>query len=308
MALRTKKTLVYAKLETVYGTAVALVAADAIQTHGAKVMPLEGSTVKHDFDGQTFGNDGDVHVGTHVKVEFDVELAGSGTAGTAPKYGPLLKACQMTETIVATTSVTYTPASNSTDSLTMYFQLDGQRHALRGARGTYTLKLDSQGLPYLHFTFTGLWVTPASVADIVPNFAGWQRARPVTFTNTPTVTLHGLASVYKNFSYDHKNDVQHFDNPGEEMVEIVDRKPDGQVSLLAPAISVKDYFTTARSDTLGALVVVHGTVAGNIATFNAPRAQLLQPKYGEDKGRAMLDANLSFVRDVGDDEMSLAFT
>jgi hypothetical protein len=44
----------------------------------------------------------------------------------------------MSETIVAVTSVTYAPASNSTDSLTMYFELDGQRHALIGARGTWS--------------------------------------------------------------------------------------------------------------------------------------------------------------------------
>lgn len=308
MALRTKKTVVFFALEVIYGTAVVLTAADAVQTHGAKIMPLEGSTVKHEFDGQTFGNDGDAHVGTHVKVEFDVELVGSGVVATAPKFGKMLKACQMTEDIVLATSVTYEPASGSTDSGTMYFQLDGQRHALKGARGTFQIKLDSQGLPYLHFVFTGLWVTPSSVADIAPDWTGWQRAKPVTFSNTPTVTLHGLASVYKSFSYDHKNQVEHFDNPGEEMVEIVDRKPDGQISLLAPAISVKNYFLTARSDTLGALTVVHGLVAGSIVTFNATRAQLLQPKYGEDKGRAMLEANLSFVRDVGDDEMSLVFT
>lgn len=309
MALRTKKTVIFAKLETVYGTAVALVAADAIRTHGAKVTPLEGSTVQRDLDGQTFGNDGELHVGTHVSVEFDVELSGSGTAGTAPKYNALLKACQMSETIVAVTSVTYAPASNSTDSLTMYFQLDGQRHALRGCRGTWQLKVDSQGIPYLHFMFKGLWVTPSSVADIVPDFsAGWTVPRAVTFANTPTVTLHGITAPYKSFQYDHKNQVEHFDNPGEEMVEIVDRKPDGQVSLLAPAISVKDYFSTARADTTGALSIVHGTAAGNIVTFSATKVQLLQPKYGEDKGRAMLDANLSFVRTVGDDEMALAFT
>lgn len=249
-----------------------------------------------------------MHVGTHAKVEFDVELVGSGTAGTAPKFGPLLKACQMSEDIVAATSVTYEPASGSTDSGTMFFQLDGQRHGLRGCRGTYTIKLDSQGLPYLHFVFTGLWMSPQSIADIVPDFTGWKRAKPVTFANTPTVTLHGLTAVYKTFSYDHKNQVEHFDNPGEESVEIVDRMPDGQIGLLAPAISAKDFFSTARADTLGALTVVHGVTAGSIVTLTAPRVQLLQPKYGEDKGRATIEANLSFVRDVGDDEMSLVFT
>lgn len=309
MALRTKKTFIFFALELVYGTAVALVPADAIRTHGAKITPLEGTTVKRDLDGQTFGNDGELHVGTHVSVEFDVELSGSGTAGTAPKFGKLLKACQCGETIVATTSVAYAPASNSTDSGTMYFQLDGQRHALRGCRGTFQVKLDSQGIPYLHFMFKGLWVAPASIADIVPDLsAGWTVPRPVTFANTPTITLHGLTAPYKSFSYDHKNQVEHFDNPGEEMVEITDRSPDGQVSLVAPAISVKDYFSTARADTMAAMTVVHGTTAGNIVTFAATKVQLLQPKYGEDKGRAMLDANLSFVRTVGDDEMSLTFT
>jgi hypothetical protein len=42
----------------------------------------------------------------------------------------------------------------------MYFELDGQRHALIGARGTFTIKADSQGIPYFHFTFTGMWVDP----------------------------------------------------------------------------------------------------------------------------------------------------
>lgn len=308
MALRTKKVCLFAAAESVYGTAVALTPADAIQTHDLKIMPFEASTVQHDFDGQTFGNDGDVHVGVHVKVEFDCELAGSGSAGTAPKFGRLLKGCQMLETVVATTSVTYTPVSNGTGSMTLGFELDGQKHSLRGARGTFQIKLDSQGLPYVHFVFTGLWVAPASAAATVPDFTGWTRARPVTFAHTPTVTLHALAASYKSFSYDHKNQVEHIDNPGEEMVEIVDRKPDGSITLLAPTLSTKNYFTTAKADTLGALTIVHGVDAGSIVTFTAPAVQLLQPKYGDDKSRATLEANLSFVRVVGDDEMSLAFT
>lgn len=308
MSLRLKKTQIFAALEVTYATAVALTGADAILTKGAKITPLAGSTVQRELDGGTFGNDGALHVGTHVQLEFDVELAGSGTEGTAPKWGRLMLACQMAQTIVAATSVEYTPASSGTDSLTMYFQLDGQRHAMRGARGTWSLKLDSQGIPYIHFVFTGLYVTPVSIADLVRDVSAFRVPRPVTFANTPSFSLHGITAPYKSFSYDHKNQVEYFDNPGEEMVEIVDRKPDGQISLKAPAISVKDYFSTARADTIGALTMVHGTAAGNICTFSADRVQILEPKYGEDKGRAMIDANLSFIRDVGDDEISLLLT
>ena len=86
------------------------------------------------------------------------------------------------------------------------------------------------------------------------------------------------------------------------------KKPAGSISLLAPAISTKNYFETARTNVQDALTLVQGMTAGNIITLTAPLVQLLQPKYGDDKGRAMIEANLAFVYDQGDDEMSLAFT
>jgi hypothetical protein len=313
-ALRNKKTTVFAKAESVYGTAVALVAADAIRTHGAKITPFSANAISRDLDGQAFGNSGDIHTGAHVMLEFDVEAAGSGVAGTAPNYGKLFKACQMSETIVAVTSVTYAPASSGTTSLTMYFQLDGQRHALVGARGSWQIKFDSQSIAYFHFVFTGLWVDPASIADIVPDFTGFTVPRPVSYAYTPTVTLHALASIFKSFSYDHGNDVEFFDNPGEQTVEIMDRKPVGKVSLLAPTLTTKNYFTTAKADTTGGLTLVHGMTAGNIWTLAAGYTQLKTPAYGDDKGRATLDADLNFLYSGAaggsgvDDEMSLAFT
>jgi hypothetical protein len=210
--------------------------------------------------------------------------------------------------VVADTSVTYAPATAGTASETMYFQLDGQRHALSGARGTWSIKFDSQGIPYFHFIFTGIYITPSTVADIAPTWAGWTTPRPVTFAHTPTVTLHSLASVFRTFAFDFGNDVQYFNLPGEEAVEIMDRKCTGQISVKAPTIATKNYFATALADTLGDLVLVHGMTAGNIITLNADYVQLLEPNYGDDRGRVMLDAKLDFTRDVADDEMELVFT
>ena len=306
--LRFNKKVLFAALEVMYGTAVALTGADAIRTANLTIRPFNAQTIERNLDGAGFGNSGAIHAGASVQVEFDVEGSGSGTAGTAPAYGLLFLACQMSETVVADTSVTYEPASDGTDSLTMYFQLDGQRHALRGARGTWSIRATSQGIPYFHFVFTGLWVNPASNTDLVPTFTGFTTPRPITFEYTPTVSLHALASVYRSFSYDHANTVEYFNNPGEEYVGITNRKPAGQISLLAPALSSKNYFTTAKGDTTGALVMVHGLTAGNIWTFNGPQTQILQPNYADDRGRAMIDANLAFQYASVDDEMSLVFT
>lgn len=308
MSLRTKKVTVFGQLEVTYGVAVALVAADAIRTHGAKLSPFEATEVKRDLDGTGFGNAGTIHVGEHVMLEFDVEMSASGTPGTPPAYGRLFKACQMAEVIVATTSVTYSPASDSTDSLTMYFELDGQRHAMRGARGTWTIKADSQGIPYLNFKFTGCWVDPITAPSIVPDFTGFTTPRPIAYAYTPMIKLHGLDSVYKSFGYDHGNDVQFFDNPGEQAVEINGRECKGNVSLKAPVLSDKNYFTTARQDGDGVLQFVHGKAAGSIITLNAPHAQILKPNYGDDKGRATIDCGLDIKYSAKDDEMSLAYT
>jgi hypothetical protein len=80
-----------------------------------------------------------------------VELAGSGTAGTAPAYGSILKACGFSETIVASTSVTYAPVSSSFSSVTIYYNVDGVRHKLTGCRGTFTLNGTVGDIPYIEF-------------------------------------------------------------------------------------------------------------------------------------------------------------
>lgn len=306
--MRMRKVAVFAALELVYGTAVALTSADAIRTHEAKFTPFAAQVIERKLDGAAFGNAGSTHSGAHCEIEFDVEMAGSGIVGTAPAYGKLFKACQMVEMITAGTSVIYAPASSGTDSLTLWFQLDGQRHAMTGARGTWSIKFDSQGIPYFHFKFIGQWVDPITTADMAPDFAGFTTPRPVSYAYTPKIELFGLASVYKSFSYDHGNDTQFFDDPGEQFVDIMDRSPKGSVSLRAPALSTKNYFLIAKEDEVGPLKLVHGMTAGNIVTFNAPTVQLKEPKYGDDKGRAMIEANLDFTYIDGDDEMSLAFT
>ena len=56
-----------------------------------------------------FGNSEQLPAGIHSELDFEVELAGSGAAGTAPAWGPLIRACGMSETITAATDVKYAP-------------------------------------------------------------------------------------------------------------------------------------------------------------------------------------------------------
>jgi hypothetical protein len=293
--------------EVIYGTAVAAVGTGAIVTSNASISPLEGSAISRALDRPTFGNDQQLHVGVHAMLTFDVELVGAGALGTAPKWGPLMKGCACLETVVEDTSVVYSPHTASTESMTLYFNMDGQQHILTGARGSFQLKVESGQVPHLTFTFTGIWNTPTSTAALAPTgWADFQIPEPVTFDNTQQVMIHGLASTFKTFDFDQGNTVTYFDNPGEQEVSITDRQSKGSMSILAPPIATKDYFTATKANTLGAISFAHGTTDEKRVAFVSSQAQLLTPKYGNDSDRATLDADLSFVPTLaGDDEWEL---
>lgn len=308
MSLKSKALLVLAIAEVTYGTDPVPTGADAIVTSNAQLTPLNATLVSRNLDKATFGNDQQLHVGANAQLTFNIELVGSGTLGTEPVWGKCLKACGAKATVVAATSVVYTPDTDSTESLTLYFYLDGQLHKLTGARGTAQIQVNSLGIPMIQFTFTGLYNDPASVAPPAA-LTGWdafQIPQPVTFDNTQEASLHGLASVFKAFTLDINNSVTFFENPGEREVDITDRQSQGSLEILAPLLSDKNYFSTAKANTMGVLSIVHGTVDANRVEIYAPQVQLLQPRYGDDNGRATLQANLSFVpTSAGDDEWEI---
>ncbi|MGZ8172871.1 MULTISPECIES: hypothetical protein [Methylobacter] len=100
--LNLRKQIIFAGLETGgYGV-------DAVPTNTGSILcgtitptPLEGTSVQRNNIRPYMGNQGSIRVSNYVKLSFEVELAGSGTAGVAPKMATLLKICNMTEQLLA---------------------------------------------------------------------------------------------------------------------------------------------------------------------------------------------------------------
>jgi hypothetical protein len=96
---------------------------------------------------------------------------------------------------------------------------------------------------------------------------------------------------------------------GNESVELVDRAVGGTISIEAPPISTKDFFTIANDSTTGAAQIVHGTTAGNIVTFDAPYCQIISPAYGGSQGIRTLDCGLAMIpSSSGNDEIKITTT
>jgi hypothetical protein len=81
------------------------------------------------------------------------------------------------------------------------------------------------------------------------------------------------------------------------------------VSIEAPTIATKDYFTLALGSTTGNLTFLHGTTAGNRVTFTASQVDVTQPTYTDQDGIAMLQLPyVALPTTAGNNEFSLAFT
>lgn len=307
MAKFFRKKILLAKTEVTYGTdPTPTGAANAILTKDLSINLMQGQTVQRGTDREVLGNELTYHVAPYTTVSFGVELAGSGTAGTAPAFGPLLQACGFTETD-GVSDVTYTPRSSAFPSVTLYYHQDGLLHKITGARGTVRFSLSPGGIPTMNFTFTGLRNAPSDTALPTPTLTAFQTPIPITDAATPTFTVHGYAATMGGFNIDLANEVVYRNVVGEESVQIVDRAPKGDVSVEETALATKNFHSICAAHTTGALQMIHGSTAGHIVTLDAPVVQLLSPSYADSNGILMLNMQLALIPSAGNDELSLTF-
>lgn len=301
-----RKLAILAKIEVTYGTDVVPTgAANAMQMTEVSLTPLAGEEVARDLLLPYFGHQGVLMVGDYVELQGSVELAGAGAAGEVPAYGPLLRACSMAETIVEDTSVTYEPATDNPEAVSIYANLDGVNHKLLGARGTFTLNLTPKQIPRLVFTLRGLLGAIADTALPAVTLTGFKKPLPVSKVNTPGYSLHGFAAIAESFALDAGNTVETRNLIGEDSIQITNRQSTGTAVLEATTLATKDWFGIAQANTTGALDIQHGTVAGNIVDVLAPAVQIGRPTYGQSQGITNLTLPLMFTPSAGDDEFSI---
>ena len=307
MPLLGRKKIVAAKIETTYGTDAAPTGTNAILVRNLSLTPQESDFVDRNLIRPYLGRSQQIPAGIRVVLEFEVELAGSGAAGTAPGWGALMRSCGFSETISAGVSVTYAPISASFESTTIYFNVDGVLHKMTGCRGTWSLNMQVKQLPTLKFTLTGIYNAVTDTAALTPNFTAFQTPLPVTNVNTTPFTLHGYAAVMSEMSIDLSANIVHRTLVGgSEQVLFTDRQPQGSITIEATTVAAKDWWTAAKNSTTDALSLTHGTVAGNKVTIAAPNVQLTKPTYTDLDGVQMLQMGMNLIPgSSGNDEITV---
>lgn len=313
MALLSRKKILLAKIETTYGADPSPAGADAVLVSELNISPLEAQTVQRGNLRPYLGRDLEIHVGEHVKCDFQVEVAGSGASGatiTAPAWGKLMRGCGFAETVDTATpgseNVNYLPVSGSFESLTLYFNLDGQLHKITGARGTVKASLGVNKIPHFQFAFTGLYNGPTATAAATPDFSAFQTPTPAGPGKTSAFSFQGYAGVPISVEIDLANQVVYHQTLTTREVLITDRQASGNLVIEAPSVADKDYWSDTLTNAAGAFTIQQGQTAGNIVVFDGPNVQPLQPKYGDVDGIATLEMGLAFApTSSGDDELKI---
>lgn len=311
-----RNTAIQVQIESTYGT-------DPGSWAGTHVVPVRNATLDTPSDREPrellrgyMGGFDEIFTVSTGRMQFEVELAASGTAGTAPAWGPLLRACGFAQTIVAADRVEYLPISTSFPSLTIRYFLDGVLHTATGARGTVTLSLNAFGLPLLQFDFTSLQTVLSATATPTGDFTAWKKPLAINEANsaewrigatyTTGAISGGTQAVNGEFSIDIGNSVQHMKLLNGRSIDITDRNVMGRGTLFYGTPSDEIAFVSAmRSDTNTSLGFAIGGTAGNRITVHMPNVQRMSLRPQEYQGRQMMAAEFKVVPNTGNDEIRI---
>ena len=314
MALLQRKRVILIETESGGADASSSIGAtDAVQVIDLSITPQSSDVVNRDLVRPYFGASEQLLANTKVECSFSVELAGSGTAGTAPRYSKALKACGLNEVVSGGNTVTYTPKSSAIDTVTIHYNIDGVLHKAINCRGNATISAEGGSIPRIDFVFTGEYVAPTDAA--LPTITYGDQATPLIFKNGNTTGFQFLsyAGLLQSVSMDLGNTVEYRELVGAasaKEVLITDRAANGSVSIEAILTATKDYFAASLVDgSLGNLQFLHGTTAGNKVQFISTKVDIGDVGYGELQGVAMLEIPYTLVPSTaGNDEFSLIYT
>lgn len=313
-----RDSVVLSKTETTYGTDAAPTGADNAILTGKPTWKLDINNVERDIVRPYFGAAEEL-AGTRVcNLSFPVELVGSGAAGTAPAWGPLIAACAMEETVEAGVRVDYTPITNGQSSQSIYYFGSGARHKSLGSRGRLSVGMKQGEIPKLNFSFVGLYggiaaATPGTVdfdafevPDVVldANSTDIVLGGTVNDTGAPVIT-GGTAYPSLGLELDFGLEVPLTALVGGESVDVTDRKVTGSLTLDVTAAQEVTFEGAVLANTLTSIAFLHGNTAGKKVLVYLSNVLLRNPQEEELNGRRLIKYDVTGTPEAGNDEVRI---
>ena len=299
---------VAAEIEGTEGTMEVIVVADMFMAFNPKfepvITPHERNPVAASLSPypSVFGS-------RSAKFSFDVELVGTAAAGSAIDYSDALRACGVSETLVAVTSATYKPASSGIPSVTLAMYLDGKIYRAWGARAeSAKLVLQSGKAGILSLGFLCAEFSEADGVLLAPTYTA---IKPPTFQSA-TLTIDGYAAIIDKLTLDFgiKTTLRKDANSasGHKSAVITDRQPKISFDPENVLVATEDFLGNWRSGASMAFTTTIGSVAGNTIAITAPAVQYQKVSMADREGISTLEAEGLCCINAGDDEWQIQIT
>lgn len=309
MPIKWRSKILLAKIEAMYGVDPNPASANGILATNIVLSPMEGQDVSREHELPWLAPQATIPAGLHVRLQYRVEMVPSGAAGTAPAWGPLIRACAVAQTITPDTSVVYNPITDAHESVAHYFWIGGTRFVVLGGRGKCVMRCNAQGIPYLEFDFMGLFAQPSEQTRVAPTLSGFLKPDLVTHANTTTFEIDSVPFVMRSFALDLGNQVETRFLVGSEAILITDKSELVTTQVEAVPLSTWNPYAEAAAQNAVPVELVHGTVAGRTATLEIDAAQVQRPA-GFENAQDILEWPLRLVPlpTAGNDQWVLTLT
>lgn len=293
--------VIFRKKEATYGTDAAPTgAANAALTRNFTAKPVVVDRVARNLDRPVRGRRKDAPSNARQTFGYELEMAGSGAAGTAPAWMEDLEACGMAAPVVTAGSSAvqrFAPIGAALSALTAYHWHGNQRRVGLGARGTFSLDVTAGSVPFWKLQYTALLPATADfgVSDAAPGaitLDQWKDPVEVNTANTDFL-LDGYAANLRSLTLDANADVKPRNLVGANYISRGNHEMSGRLLIEAPLVATKNYLRTLFNGAEVPMQLIHGVTPGGIVQLDAAHVQLTDIELQEE------DDVLMFACSVG---------
>ena len=296
---------VLAKKEAIYGTdSVPTGAANGILIRNFRGKPVDTDRLERNLEAPSYGAQPGAPSNERRTMSYEVEIAGSGAAGTAPAWMELLEACGMAAPVLTAATDAkqqFAPAGAAATSLTQYDRISDQLRKMVGSVGTFTFDFTAGAYPFFDFTWLGMIpaVTPFSKsAPGAIDLTRFQQPLEVNTDNTE-ILIDGFAANLRSWRSDAGVTTAMRNLVNSRYVRRGNHRFTSTAVIEAPDIATKDYVQTLRVGSRVPWALTHGTVAGNIIEMASAKVEITDITESKEDDILMWTIAMTHTVDAG---------
>lgn len=311
----TRRTVIWAIKETVYGTDPAMAAANGILAYDVD-FDVKGEKLERPVLRDTLSPIAHVIGMKECALTFKTELKGGGATGTLPnipEIAPLYTGCGFDTGLYTGTALQYSLVSSETELNSVSFRvfIDGNVHKILGSRGSVKFNLSAGKYGEAEWSFMGLFDPVAT--STLPDLASLGDTKPPIVYNA-SFQIGGFSPITSAAEIDLANNVIRRDSLnatyGVNGFRVTDRKPTMSFDADAVVESSNPFWGDWEGSVVDTFGILVGSNVGNKIQMNG-FFEYDSNKYGDQDGVRKFDCTASLVSssvNTQDDEFEIIYT